>query len=76
MDKSLKLTAVFEPAEEGGFLAYVEEIDGINSQGTTLEEARENLIDAIDLMFEENRSETEKKPNSKKLIRQTLTFTL
>jgi len=46
----LALTAVFEevpPSEGGGFAAYCEELPGANTQGDTLEEARENLRDAI-----------------------------
>ena len=37
--KNIEMTAVFEPCEEGGFIAYVQEISGINTQGETLEEA-------------------------------------
>jgi predicted RNase H-like HicB family nuclease len=48
-------TAVFEPAEEGGFTAFVEELPGAISQGETLDEARENLKDAIQLILEVNR---------------------
>ena len=43
------MTAVFEQCDEGGFIAYIEEIQGINTQGETLEEARENLTDAVNL---------------------------
>ena len=38
--KNIEMTAVFEPCDEGGFLAYVQEISGINTQGETLEEAK------------------------------------
>lgn len=41
------LTLVFEPAEEGGFSAYVAEIPGANSQGETMEEAREMVLEAL-----------------------------
>jgi len=51
--KDIELTAMFEPCKEGGFMAYIQEIQGINSQGETIEEAKENLTDAINLMFEE-----------------------
>jgi len=46
----LTLTAIFEeiPASEGGgYVAYVEELPGANTQGESLQEARENLRDAI-----------------------------
>lgn len=75
---SIALTAVYEPAEEGGFIAYIEEIPGINSQGETMEEAKENLADAINLMFEERRSilRSNNKRKVKNLITQTLSFSL
>jgi predicted RNase H-like HicB family nuclease len=50
---NIETTAVFEPCDEGGYMAYIQEIPGINSQGETLEDAKENLADAINLMFEE-----------------------
>ena len=49
-------TAVYQPAEEGGFIAFVEEIPGAITQGETIEEARANLQDAIQLLLEANRS--------------------
>jgi len=76
--KNINLTAIFEPCSEGGFIAYIEEIPGINSQGETVEEAKENLADAINLMFEERRLSQKSKTTGKvkDLITQTLTFSL
>ena len=54
----MTLTAVFEEvslAEGGGYVAYAEELPGAISEGDTLEEARENLRDAIALLLEANR---------------------
>lgn len=51
----MKLTAVFVPAAEGGFTALVEEIPGAISEGETIEEARENLADALRMVLECNR---------------------
>ena len=48
-------TAVFQPADEGGYIAWVEELPGANTQGETLDEARENLKEAIQLILEVNR---------------------
>ncbi|MGZ5431966.1 MAG: type II toxin-antitoxin system HicB family antitoxin [Thermoanaerobaculia bacterium] len=48
-------TAVFQPADEGGYVAWVEELPGANTQGETLDEARENLREAIQLILEVNR---------------------
>ncbi len=53
MKTQLEFTAVFmEDKEEGGYIAYLKEIDGISTQGDTLEEAKENLIDAFQLAME------------------------
>jgi len=48
-------TAVFEEAEEGGYIAYAAEVPGTTTQGETLEEARENLREAVELILETNR---------------------
>ena len=69
----IEMTAVFEPCEEGGFIAYVQELSGINTQGETLEEAKENLADAVNLVFEEMRA-TSKKSRTSKIITQTMSF--
>ena len=52
MDK--QLTAVFEK-HEGWYVAYLEEIPGVNTQGRTMDEARANLDDALHLFMETNR---------------------
>ena len=69
----IEMTAVFEPCDEGGFIAYVQELSGINTQGETLEEAKENLADAVNLVFEEMRA-TNKKIRTSKIITQTMSF--
>ena len=76
--KDIQLTAVYEPCEEGGYIAYIEEIEGVNSQGETLEEAKENLADAINLMFEENRNtfRIKTQSNAKKPINQVFNISL
>ena len=50
----LKLTAVFQKVPEG-YIAFVEELPGANTQGATLEEARENLNEAVELVLDANR---------------------
>lgn len=49
-----KFTAVFEQEGEW-WMAYVEELPGANTQGATLDEARDNLNEAIELIIEANR---------------------
>ena len=50
----LELTAVFRPVPEG-YIAFIEELPGANTQGATLEEARGNLKEAAALVLEANR---------------------
>ena len=69
----LTLTAIFEEAEEGGYIAYVAELPGANTQGETLEETRENLTEAIQLILASNREQFEKNFSSKaKVTREKL----
>ena len=56
----MKFTAVFEPAKEGGYTCFVEEIPAAISQGETLPEARANLLDALKLVLECQRDLAEK----------------
>jgi predicted RNase H-like HicB family nuclease len=51
----MKFTAAYIPAPEGGFMAFIEEVPGAISQGETMEEARENLTDALRMVLECNR---------------------
>jgi predicted RNase H-like HicB family nuclease len=53
------LTTIFEEVEEGGYIGYVAELSGANTQGDTLAEVRENLSEAIHLILEANQSGTE-----------------
>ncbi len=48
----MKLTAVYEPAPEGGYTCWVEEIPSAISEGDTLEEAEANLQEALVLVLE------------------------
>jgi predicted RNase H-like HicB family nuclease len=48
----MKLTAVFEPAQEGGYTCFVQEIPAAISQGETIAEARANLLEALQLVLQ------------------------
>lgn len=56
----MKLTAVFEPAREGGYTCFVEEVPAAISQGETLAEAKANLIEALRLVLKCQRELAEK----------------
>ena len=55
----MHFTAVYMPVPEG-YIAFVEEIPGANTQGATLDEARENLREAVALVLEANRELAER----------------
>ena len=50
----LKLNAIYQAVPEG-YIGFVEELPGANTQGDTLDEARANLKEAITLVLEANR---------------------
>jgi predicted RNase H-like HicB family nuclease len=50
----LELTAIFRKVPEG-YIGFVEELPGANTQGATLDEARSNLREAVQLVLEANR---------------------
>lgn len=64
-------TAVFEKAEDW-YIGYVEELPGANTQGKTLEETRENLKEAIELILESNRELTERDLVGKKVVKEEI----
>jgi predicted RNase H-like HicB family nuclease len=51
----LTLNAVYLKVPEG-YIGFVEELPGANTQGATLEEARENFKEAVELVIEANRA--------------------
>jgi predicted RNase H-like HicB family nuclease len=52
-----EFTAIIEPAPEGGFWAICPEVPGANGQGETVEETKQGLIQAIELILEDRRSD-------------------
>lgn len=66
---TMKLTAVFEKVPEG-YIAFVEELPGANTQGTTMEEARSNLQEAVEMVLDANRLLAEESLNGRTVIRE------
>ncbi len=67
----IALTAVFRKVPEG-YIAYVEELPGANTQGATLDEARENLQEAVELVLETNRDLARQDGGDSDVIREPL----
>ena len=72
MEAHVKFTAVFEMAAEGGYAAYVEEIPGVNTQGETVEEARANLREALELVLDVRRELAEEQQTGRPVIRENI----
>ncbi len=66
-----KLTAVFRKSKHG-YIGYVEELPGANTQGKTLEETKEHLIQAIQLVLEANRQLSEEEQGDVEVIKEPL----
>lgn len=65
----MKFTAVFEQVSEG-YIGFIEELPGANTQGASLEEARENLQEAVKLVLEANRALSEESLKGRKVIKE------
>jgi len=61
----ITLTAIYEEAEEGGYIGYVAELPGANTQGETLQETRVDLLEAVQLILATNREEAEQRLGNK-----------
>lgn len=70
----LQLTAVFRKVPDG-YIAFVEELPGANTQGATLEEARANLREAVTLVVEANRMFALENATGADLIKEPLKVT-
>lgn len=67
----MHFTAVFKKVPEG-YVAYVEELPGANTQGATMDEARENLREAVQLVLEANRELSREEFGQGDVIREDL----
>jgi predicted RNase H-like HicB family nuclease len=65
----ISFTAVFLKGQQG-YVGFVEELPGVNSQGQTIEEARANLHRLARLVFEEERAQAEELLQGKDVVRE------
>ena len=70
---AMVFTAVYMKVPEG-YVAFVEEVPGANTQRATLEEARANLQEAVDLVLEAKRTIVEDALRGLEVIREPLPF--
>jgi len=70
---TLTLTKIFQKVPEG-YIAFVEELPGTNTQAETLDEARNNLEEAIQLVLEANRFLAEEQLKGQEIIRESIVY--
>jgi predicted RNase H-like HicB family nuclease len=68
----LQLTAIYQKVREG-YIGFVEELPGANTQGDTLDDTRRNLHEAVLLILEANRQSARDFALGPELIREPLT---
>jgi predicted RNase H-like HicB family nuclease len=68
---TITLTAVYRKVPEG-YIGFVEELPGANTQGATIEETRENLKEAVDLIIEANRALAQDWTDGEEVIRERI----
>jgi predicted RNase H-like HicB family nuclease len=69
--RQLELTAVFRRVPEG-YIGFVEELPGANTQGASLAETRVNLREAIQLVLEANRALAQRDLAGQEVIREPI----
>ena len=67
----MEFTAVFEKVDDG-YVAFVEELPGANTQGATLDEARENPREAVELVLDANRTLAEESIRGREVVKERL----
>ena len=68
--QSASFTAVYLKVPEG-YVAFIEELPGANTQGRTIEEARKNLQESVALVMEANRTLAEESIVGTEVIRES-----
>ncbi|MBI1346480.1 type II toxin-antitoxin system HicB family antitoxin [bacterium] len=71
----MQFTAVYIKVPDG-YVAFAEELPGANTQGNTLDEARENLREAVELILEANRELSDKQIAGHEVTREPLLVSL
>lgn len=68
-DPLMAFTAVYFKARDG-YVGFVEELPGVNSQGRTIEEARANLQRLAAVVFEAERAQSAELLAGKEVVRE------
>ena len=72
--RKLNYTAIIEKSEDGLFVGQVQEIPEAIAQGKTIDELKQNLLDALQLVIDYHREQTISNYKGRKIIKQKLNF--
>jgi predicted RNase H-like HicB family nuclease len=70
--KKLDYTAIIEKSEDGWYVGQVQEVPEAIAQGKTIEELKQNLLQAMELVIESNREQTNSLYEGRKVIKRKL----
>jgi predicted RNase H-like HicB family nuclease len=68
----MEYTAIIKQMENGWYFAQCEQMPGAMTQGKTIEEAKENLKDAISLLLEDEKEDFRRKHSSRRFMRRKI----
>ena len=72
--KKFDYTAIIEKSEDGFYVGQVQEIPEAIAQGKTIDELKQNLLDALQLVIDFHRKQTISNYKGRKIIKQKLNF--
>jgi predicted RNase H-like HicB family nuclease len=72
--KTISFTAIIEKSLDGWFVGQIEEYPEVISQGKTMEELNENLVDALNLVMKTHKETTQELYQGRKTIRRKINF--
>jgi len=72
--KRISITAIIEESLDGWFVGQIEEFPEVISQGKTIDELKDNLMDALKFEMEIRREKTQQQYLGRKTIRRKITF--
>jgi len=70
--KNFNLTAIIEKSNDGWYVGQIQEIPAAISQGRTIEELKENLLDALKMVIDTQKQMTLQEYAGKKIIKRRL----
>ena len=70
--KKMSFTAIIEKTTDGYYVGQVQEVPAAISQGKTIEELKQNLLEALQLVLDYQREETNDNYKGRKIIRRKL----